>query len=556
MPNVLQTKNHQDEASRLSSASAKRVLLIGLDGATFDILRPMMDQGRMPNLKAFMERGASGVLMSTIPPITPAAWTTFMTGKGPGRHGIFDFERYNVRTNELRFNSVYEIKERTLWDILGDQGLRVGSLQVPMTYPPKPINGFLVTGFETPGTDTQFTWPPELKDEILRRWPDFTFKARWRRKTLGGLKIFRENLAAINRSFDQGVDLARYCGEKYGWDVMMVLYKLVDNLQHKTWKYLDPRTAHRDPTRAQLSAECFAHLDRCLGKLFEYAAGRDATVIIMSDHGHGSLDGKVQPNLLLREWGYLGVDPSRQTETRARHLLSRWRKRRKGKFAANYGIEHDLAIDWPTTKAFVAHAGMCGFLYINLKGRQQTGAVEPRDYEALREELTERLLSLLVRDPQEQEVQPFEAVHKPEELYNCERDQYEWLPDLMLVPRPGLAVVRKVRGNRPVIWSSFRKLEGTHRMEGILLAAGEHIRHTNNLQAGIVDIAPTLLAALGLKIPSDMEGRVIAELFDRPPQIEFDAAAAVSAGSPQSDVYNEQEQAVLTRRLADLGYLE
>ena len=94
------------------------MLLIGLDGATFDILCPMMDQGRMPNLKGMIERGASGVLMSTMPPITAAAWTTFMTGKGPGKHGIFDFECYNVRTNELTFNSTYLVRDRTIWQIL------------------------------------------------------------------------------------------------------------------------------------------------------------------------------------------------------------------------------------------------------------------------------------------------------------------------------------------------------------------------------------------------------------------------------------------------------
>jgi predicted AlkP superfamily phosphohydrolase/phosphomutase len=268
------------------------------------------------------------------------------------------------------------------------------------------------------------------------------------------------------------------------------------------------------------------------------------------------LDGKVQPNLLLRQWGYLGVDPSRQTQTRVRQLLLRRLRRKKGKFAANYGIEHDLAIDWPTTRAFVAHAGMCGFLYVNLKGRQGTGTVDPRDYETLRTELVEKLLALRVRDPHGNDIAPFEAVHKPERLYNCERDQYGWLPDLMLVPRPGLAVVRKVRGNAPVVWSSYRKLEGTHRMEGILMAAGPNIRHTTGLQAGIVDIAPTLLAALGLKIPSDMEGRVIEALFDRPPQIEFEAAVAAATDSAKSDIYSEREQAVLTQRLADLGYLE
>ncbi len=530
--------------------------MIGLDGATFDILRPMMDQGRMPTLKRIIGQGASGILMSTIPPITPAAWTTFMTGKAPGRHGIFDFQRYNARTNELTFNNTYVIHDRTIWQIMGEQGLRIGTIHIPMTYPPSPVNGFVITGFETPGTDAEFTYPPELKHDILRRCSDFTFKTKWDPNASRSLRLFTKNVHGIKRSFDQGVQLAKYCGEKYGWDVMMLVYKLVDNLQHKTWKYLDPKTSHCDPRRAELSADCFNHLDRCLGELVDYAESREAGVMIMSDHGHGSLDGKIQPNLLLRRWGYLGVKRARQASTRARHILHRWSRKQKGKFATNYGIEHDLAVDWSSTRAFVAHAGMCGFLYLNLKGRQQTGIVKPDDYEPLRQEITEQLLSVTVHDPTNQEIQPLEAVHKPEVLYDCDRAQYEWLPDLMLVPRPGLAVVRKIRGRQPVVWSSFRKLEGTHRREGILIAAGKHIRHNTNLQADLVDIAPTLLASLGLKIPMDMEGRVIEEMFVAPPTVQSEDVQISRDDTADKQVYDEGEQAILTERLADLGYLE
>ncbi len=543
-------------AERPLGALCNRVLLIGLDGATFDILRPMMDQGRMPNLKGMIERGASGVLMSTIPPITPAAWTTFMTGKGPGKHGIFDFERYNVRTNELTFNSTYLVRDRTIWQILGDAGLRVGSLLVPMTYPPKPVNGFLVSGFGTPGTDTEFTHPSDLKADILDRWPAFTFKTKWNHNASRDLGVFRSNIDAIKQSFTGGVELARHCGEKYGWDVMMVLYKLVDNLQHKTWKYLDPKTAGRDPARAELAADCFNHLDRCVGDLIEYAESRDASMMIMSDHGHGSLDGKVQPNLLLRQWGYLGVNRARQIKTRASGIVNRWLSGGSGKFSRNRSIEDDLAIDWPTTRAFVAHAGMCGFLYINLKGRQATGIVDPADYDRLRKEIAEKLLSVTVPDANGLEIAPFEAVHEPETLYGCDREQYEWLPDLLLVPRPGLAVVRKIRSRQPVMWSSFRKLEGTHRMEGIFIAAGKHIRHQENVAAQMADIAPTLLSAVGLRIPADMDGRVISEIFDESPCVEFEDAESPTAVQTQDEVYNEREQAILTERLADLGYLE
>ena len=290
-------------AKRPLKPLADRLLIIGLDGATFDVLAPLLAAGRMPNFQRFIENGVAGVLNSTRPPITPAAWTPFMTGKGPGRHGILDFEKYDVKNHGLLFNSTFEIREKTIWEILSEKGLRVGSINVPMTYPPKPVNGFMISGFETPSIDADFTYPRELKQAILREIPDYSYRTNWKRKAFGGDALLAENFDYMCRSFEQGWQLTHYCGEKYGWDVLMVLYKLVDNLQHKAWKYLDPRTAGRHPRRADMAASCFTRLDDALGKLFTYAQARNATVLIMSDHGHGSLDGKAQPNLLLRNWG-------------------------------------------------------------------------------------------------------------------------------------------------------------------------------------------------------------------------------------------------------------
>ena len=133
-------------------ANFSRVLLIGLDGATFDVLGPLMRDGVMPELKDLMDNGTWGPLESTRPPITPAAWTTFMTGKGPGKHGIIDFLRYDPKTNRLSFNDNKKIstKAKTIWQILSDKNYRVGSINVPMTFPPEPVNGFMISGFDTP----------------------------------------------------------------------------------------------------------------------------------------------------------------------------------------------------------------------------------------------------------------------------------------------------------------------------------------------------------------------------------------------------------------------
>lgn len=536
---------------------AERVLVIGLDGATWDVLRPMMAAGRMPHLRRFVEGGAAGVLQSTKPPITPAAWTTFMTGKGPGSHGIIDFETYHVHTHELTFNSTFEIRDKTIWELLTDKKLRVGCINVPMTYPPQPVNGFMISGFETPSIDANFTYPSDLKDEILRIVPSYNYRTNWQRSAVGGTDILRRNLDYICDSFDQGARLVEHCGDKFGWDVLMMVFKLVDNLQHKTWKYLDPRYSPKYPREAELVAGCFSRLDDALAELFDYAEKRRATVVIMSDHGHGSLDGKAQPNLLLNQWGYLALrNPWQQAAQRSGYWLHRLTKGRANRFQqGSRGIERDLAVDWTRTRACVMHAGIYGFLYLNLKGRQPTGIVEPADYETLRDEIARRLKTATIRDPAGREVLIFPEVYKTEELYRCSRSDHPDLPDLLLSPQAGLAVVRKIRGSQPVRWCSENRLEGTHRTEGIVAFGGPHVASGREIEGEIIDITPTLLSILGLRVPVDMEGRVLEDAFVRKPVVEREPPVEKLAAA-REEVYTEEDKRLLEKRLSDLGYLE
>ncbi len=538
-------------------------MVIGLDGATFDVLDPLFSMGLMPRLASCMTRGTSAVLRSTTPPITPAAWTTFLTGKQPGSHGIIDFERYDASTNKLLLNSTQSTAHvRNLWQILSDHGLRVGSVNVPMTYPPMPVNGFVVSGFETPGPKSDFVYPKSVREEILQRWPDPTLRTNWRRSMFGGDRLFADNVAYMSRSFHQGADMTIWLGDRFGWDVLMVVFKLIDNLQHKTWKYLDPRWCDRHPKRRDIARACFAEADKAVGRLLDYADEHKATVVIVSDHGHGSLEGKIQPNLLLKKWGYLKLHGGGvQGATRGKTVLDRLLGRRK-KFVRVDDIARDLAVDFSQTRACVMHAGMAGFLYVNLKGRQPTGIVDPADYEALRDELIERLTGedCNAIDPNGRTISPFTQVNKPEQLWNCSRDKQPWLPDLILTPHDGLAVVRKIRGSKAINWLPFRKIEGTHRKEGIFMACGPGVNNAPRFTTHIVNCAPTILALLGLPLPDDMEGQVMLDMFATPPTILKErskkAEPTVATEHRDSDVFSDEDMRRVTERLADLGYLE
>ncbi|RIK66793.1 MAG: hypothetical protein DCC65_08680 [Planctomycetota bacterium] len=534
-----------------------RVLMIGLDGATFDVLDPLMAQGSMPNLKALIDGGTSGCLESTRPPITPAAWTTFMTGKGPGKHGIIDFLRYDPATNQLIFNNNQKISQPTIWQILSEKKYKVGSINVPMTFPPEPVNGFMISGFDTP-TGEDFTYPRELQAEILAKHPDYTHEKKWERKALGGDKLFAENLEYISQSFERGVDLARFCGDKYGWDVMMVLFKLVDNLQHKAWRYLDARTRDSSPYRAKLTADCFAKLDVAIGKLRALAKEKNATILVMSDHGHGSLDGKAQPNLLLAQWGYLGL---RSNFARAKTRGSVWwrrltRAKNGSPVSAPGSLDHDLAFDWSRTRACVLHAGIYGFLYINLKGRQPEGIVEPSDYERLRDEIRRKLLAATCEDRNGRAMRIFQDVYVTEELYGCHRQDYPWMPDLLLAPADGLAVVKKIRGSQPVRWVPLDRLEGTHRLDGIFVANGPGIASGRKIRAHIEDIAPTVLAGLGERVPKDMDGNVLASIFNEPVEVRFEPPQERKVDETESPLLTQRQMEEVANRLGALGYLD
>ncbi|MCA9244582.1 MAG: alkaline phosphatase family protein [Phycisphaerales bacterium] len=541
-----------------SAAIAKRLLIIGLDGATWDVLGPRMREGRMPRLKAFIEAGVHGILDSTKPPITPAAWTTFMTGKHPGRHGILDFEKFDVFTNQVSFNSTYEIRERTIWEMLSDKGLRVGAINVPMTYPPRQVNGFMISGFETPSTEAEFTYPRELKADILKAIPDYDYRTNWRRRPgANATEVLQDNLDYIANSWEQGVKLVTLCGERYGWDAMMVVYKLVDNLQHKTWKHIDPRFNSGHPREAEMVYDCFAKLDVALGKLFDYADEHNALVMIMSDHGHGSLEGKAQANELLRKWGYLRLkNPFTRIATRLQHMTHRLLKGKKTRFEQGArGVERELAVDWSKTRACVTHAGIYGFLYLNLRGRGPVGVVEPADYERLRDEIADRLRNATAVDRNGRSFRIFPAVHKAEQLYSCSREERPEMPDLLLEPEPGLAVVRRIRGGSAVRWLSPDRIEGTHRYEGMYALGGPGVKPGAEIRANIADLTPTALAALGVGVPDDLDGRPLTEAFARPLQIRHEAAV-VSERSATTEVYDDAERRLLEQRLVDLGYLE
>jgi len=532
-------------------------LLIGLDGATFDLLEPLAAAGDLPVLADLMARGAWGPLRSVVPPITPTAWSSFMTGKEPGKHGIFDFRLYDPARAADRFISSQALTEPTMWELFRDAGLRVGVVGLPMMYPPSDRAAVVVSGFDTPSTSVPFTHPPELQAKILARFPDYQFVAAppaddVNLETDAG---FERLVSDAERSFLQRTTVALDLLAERPFDVLMVHHQDTDAMQHRVWRFIDD--PGKQPARWRRLRECYQRLDRHLGEL-RRAMPDDTLVVVVSDHGFGSLRGHVFPNVLLQQWGYLDWAGRRSGKLKrsikkrlVRLGLATSDAAGEGPWVAEQRARHFdrvLPLRWQRTQAYVALGHSYGHLFVNLRGREPHGIVEPAARDALLDALTRRFVE--VRDPQTS-MPVLAAVLRGEEVYPA--DRLARRPDLVLVPADGYEVSRQLNYKMSV--ARYASVGGSHRMDGVFIAAGPGVRPGRFSEPlGIMDVAPTLLAHHGVGIPDDVDGRVAGELFVAPPAARFvsvDARAADAGAGLSAD-----EEEIVAARLRALGYTE
>jgi predicted AlkP superfamily phosphohydrolase/phosphomutase len=364
--------------------SKPRVLVIGLDGATLDLICPWVASGRLPHLARFMEKGSSGKLKSTMPPISPTAWSSFMTGKNPGKHGVFDFTVRDFQNYGTRVT--LRPSEPTLWGALSAQGRRVCVVNVPQTYPPERVNGYMVTGLGTPSQCT-FTYPTELTESLRKENYRFNLNASLRRD---GAAAFIED---VYRVAGIVTDTALRLMSQLDWDFSMVVLRLTDEIPHYFWHWMDEsHPAHRsaDTFHSEAILRCYQKADELVGKLMAAVADEETTVLVMSDHGFGPLYKDVYLNEWLRQQGYLSLHrrPTPRalftrflqrlglTRTQVGHALARWGLHwLRGRLRDGLGAWADLfpqdsnlhvneLVDWNRTRAY--SVGYIGQIYVNL----------------------------------------------------------------------------------------------------------------------------------------------------------------------------------------------
>ncbi|PYJ65831.1 MAG: hypothetical protein DME76_17785 [Verrucomicrobia bacterium] len=566
-----------------------KVVIIGLDAATWTLIRPWIAEGSMPNLAKLMKAGVSGTLESVLPPITPPAWTSFMTGKNPGKHGIFHFVETEPGGYAMNYANATSRRSPTVWKLLNNAGYSVGTMNIPFTYPPEPLDGFQIAGMGTPSENSPFVHPPSLRQELANDLGKIKHDLRY----LGFMSTDKRRdqvLAEMEEVDRQWTAAALYLLENHPQDVMMFVFMSIDTVQHYFWQYMDRSHFLYDPNAAprfqNAVRQVYERLDAATGQIIA-KVGPDTSVFVVSDHGGGPVsDRKIFLNRYLAQLGLLhyrvnkksAVHRIRQKIIQAgfSFLRSSLPHRSKAYLAtlfptlrkkAELAYTSFASIDWNRTKAYCSEVlASPPSICINLKGVKPAGIVDPADYVALTNFIIEKLHEL--KDPRTG--QPVigrvyrreEIIHGPFANEGADLVLDWWSENSQFATgtsfpadtdKPPLVICER----RP---STTSQWGGTHRLHGIVIARGPAFKSGAEIaNARLIDIAPTLLHLLDVPVPEDMDGKVLTSVF----QPDFLSAHAVRAGAASGTSradrpsgYTDEESAKVEERLQALGYLE
>ncbi|HEV7859846.1 MAG TPA: alkaline phosphatase family protein [Pyrinomonadaceae bacterium] len=537
-----------------------RTVLVGLDGATFSILDPLMEEGVMPFLKEFIKRGVRSNLLSTAQPLTPPAWTSLTTGRSPGNHNIFDF----VRVERGKEHPTYtlatsgDVQCETIWSIAGRQNRKVISLNFPISFPPEKINGSIVPGFVPWRHLSRAVHPPELYQK-LKTLPGFDPQAlafEWEAETKAIQALpdqdYEEWIKFHIRREQQWFEIVRYLMTSEPSDLTAIIFDGVDKLQHVCWRFLDPNLQKSLTTEweRKIRALCHDYFRQLDGFIAEIArlAGPDARLFMASDHGFGPTDQIFYVNTWLGQHGYLawqeGVEMAEE-----------------GRLTTEGHKSHVLLFDWSRTTACALTASSNG-IYIHTTEDRTRPGVPLAEYEAFRQRLKESLLAFT--DPSTHEPVVTRAMTREEAFPG---EYMERAPDLTLVLRDH-GFISVLNAEEPFKWRPW--IIGTHMPLGIFIAGGEGIRRGLSLSdpLSILDVTPAMLYSLGLPIPEDLEGRFAFEIFEpslmahspplkgEPTLLPAPRRATESHQEEKPGEMEAEQEDRIFERLKALGYIE
>jgi predicted AlkP superfamily phosphohydrolase/phosphomutase len=571
-----------------------KILVVGWDGADWDLIMPWVREGKLPNLAYLLEHGSHGPLASTTPPLTFPAWVSFSTGVNPGRHGVLDFFARIPGQLQVRLYNSRDIQADPYWRRLTQEGKTVGIQGMPLTFPLEPVNGVMLPGFDTPGlggglVTADAMYPPSIYPEIKEHCGGY--------RAVPNLLAFgpKELPAAVKRLKDCVINkgqVANYLLQTRTWDCFTMVLGETDAVSHYFWRFGDPDSPLYEPSLPELENavyEVYRECDKVLGDLLKHLPP-DGNLIMVSDHGMGgSSDKVIHLNLWLAQEGFLtfkhrvwGQTWWRQAKRQLLHLARDLGSRHlpyffKKLIARQTNLINRLetrirygAIDWERTLAYSDEGFNFPSIRINAKKTEPYGRVNPGvEYDSLREEISARLINWV--DPWSgskvvQRVKRREETYSgalaslaPDILIDWNQDGnyvYLWRPSGMA--SQGSPMERLDLGN-----NSDRRFiinrSGRHRQYGIFLGFGPaFLLGAEARGLSLVDMAPLILYLAQASVPSNIDGRLPIEIIDpeylskNPPSYSLAATSQTSQEKP----YDGAEAQEIEDRLRSLGYLD
>jgi predicted AlkP superfamily phosphohydrolase/phosphomutase len=495
-------------------------LVIGLDGATWDVLTPLIQKGELPTFKNLMDTSLHGPLTSTIPPVTGPSWVSVATGRTPGKTGIIDFINRKDSSSRLFPVNASDFKGISFWDYISSRDYKVGIVNFPMLWPPYPVNGFMISGLHLLPSDS-ITYPGSLREEIDRITGGYETTVDYHLEKYNDEDLLFHD---IMRVLDKRAKTANYLMENYPVDLFIAIFSCTDWIQHAFWKYFDE--SHPDYEENSPHMQDFVifwkKIDEIVGSMIA-KAGPDATVIILSDHGFGPNDQCFNLARWLHEKNYMVIregEPEswntalEKTKNRLNRgpgtliikggrLLLRGIRGLKRKINPLWGHGHSLVftglnIDFEASRAYcLGHTIPFGAIYIP-EGEHH-------------EETEKKIIHDLNRLGEEIGKDVTVEIFLPENLF--EGPKIRGLPDILFSINNWRCVITETDIKKPLFIERpySERHSGSHRMNGILAACGPHIKK-GTVHASVYDIAPTILSLFGIPVFGDMDGTVLSQI--------------------------------------------
>ncbi len=488
--------------------TVSRVTLVGLDGASLPLIQAWAERGQLPGFSRLFKEGGWGGLRSTVPPISPSAWTSIFTGVTPGKHGIFGFVKRRQNSYFPRPIGGMDIQAPPLWRLLSEKGVRSAWVHIPFVYPPEPINGVMITGLGTPSINSDFVYPTEKKTQIQREYPDFDVDFNEDQIELS--HNLSRSLPKIKKVTSASISLFMDLRKDRSFRLVAGVFRALDVVQH--YKINDPEAL----------LPFYQEFDRLIEHCIQ-SKTPDEVVIVCSDHGFRDVRRHFHINNWLERLELLRM---RKKPTLAKiglkaesfqkiliHLRLKdlvWRIKRSSisEKVLQFLPSDDFSsgIDWATTKAYyIGNEG--GTIYLNLANREPNGVVKKGPES---ETTVARIIKSAqeIKDPATGESVVSQVLETGALYGRCPSDA----PDVLMVENEGYTFSGRYNYSGE-LFSEVDSRHGDHSMEGILFMDGSHVAPKQIRNASVWDIAPTILYLLGITIPGHFDGRVLEEAF-------------------------------------------